>query len=118
MIPSIGLSIDHASVTVFTRSPVVNIIRRVPRTLCQVRQRTDVSDHHSVDSHALSMMRTASVYVVSPKLLPCTVTLATTLFVLKGVVAGFVLHVVNQVQAGRTTVQLANVVQCQNLVLH
>jgi hypothetical protein len=72
---SIGVSIDHASVTVPTRSPVVNIIRRVPRTPCDVRQCTNVSDHHSVDSHAVSVNRTASVYVVSPKLLPCTVTL-------------------------------------------
>jgi hypothetical protein len=41
-----------------------------------VRQRIDVSDSHSVDSHAVSMIRIASVYVVRPKLLPCTVTLA------------------------------------------
>jgi hypothetical protein len=73
---SIGVSIDHASVTVPTRSPTVNIIRRVPRTPCDVRQRRDDSDHHSVDSHAVSMIRMACVYVVSPKLLPCTVTLA------------------------------------------
>ena len=75
-IPSIGVSIDQASVTVPTRSPVVNIIRPVPRTPCDVRQRTDDSDHHSVDSHAVSMIRIASVYVVRPKIDPCTVTLA------------------------------------------
>jgi hypothetical protein len=72
----LGISIDQASVTVPARSPVVNIIRRVPRTPCDVRQRTDDSDHHPVDSHAVSMIRTASVNVVSPKFDPCTVTLA------------------------------------------
>jgi hypothetical protein len=72
----LGSSIDHASVTVPTRSPAVNIIRRVPLTPCDDRQWTDVSDHHSVDSHAVSMIRIASVYVVIPKLVPCTVTLA------------------------------------------
>ncbi len=41
-----------------------------------VRQRTDVSESHSVDSHAASPARAFSVYVVRPKLLPCTVTLA------------------------------------------
>jgi hypothetical protein len=72
----LGISIDHASVTLPTRCPVVNIIRRVPRPPFDVRHRTDDSDHHSIDSHAVSMIRIASVYVVSPKLLPCTVTLA------------------------------------------
>jgi hypothetical protein len=72
----LGSSIDHASVTVPARSPVVNIILCVPRTPWLVRQRTDDSDHHSVDSHIVSMIRIASVYVVIPKLLPCTVTLA------------------------------------------
>ena len=71
-----GISNDHASVTVPARSPVVKIIRRVPRTPCDVRHRTDVSDHHSVDSHAVSMTRAPSVYVVRPKFAPCTVTLA------------------------------------------
>jgi hypothetical protein len=73
---NVGSSIDHASVTVPTRSPAVNIIRRVPRTPCDVRQRTDDSDHHSDASQAVSIIRMASVYVVSPKLVPCTVTLA------------------------------------------
>ena len=72
----LGKSNDNASVAVPARSPAVSTSRRVPRDPCDVRHRTDVSDHHSVDSHAVSPSRPADVYRQSPRFDPCTVTLA------------------------------------------
>jgi hypothetical protein len=72
---SVGVSIDHASVTLPELSPTVIATVDVLLIPPPVRQRTDVSDSHSVDSHAVSPARAFSVYVVRPRLLPCTVTL-------------------------------------------
>ena len=71
-----GVSADHASVAVPARSPAVSTSRLVPRTPCDVRHCTDVSDVQSVASHAVSPTRASCVYPAMPKLLPCTVTLA------------------------------------------
>lgn len=49
---------------------------RLPITPSPVWHRTDVSDAHAVLSHAVRPKRDPAVYVPSPKLAPCTVTLA------------------------------------------
>ena len=58
---TVARSTDHASVAVPARSPAVITSRRVLRAPSVVRHRTDVSDHHSVDSHPVPPSRPADV---------------------------------------------------------
>ena len=57
-----------------TRSPAVITTRRVPRVPRPAKQRTDVSDSHSVPSHPVAPDRTIDVYATSPRFAPRTVT--------------------------------------------
>ena len=56
------------------RSPAVITTRRVPRPPWPMRHRNDVSDSHSVPSHAVCRSRALLVLVMSPMPDPCTVT--------------------------------------------
>jgi hypothetical protein len=66
-------SIENAVVPLPDRLPAVITTRRVPRAPCPTRQRTDVSDSHSVPSHPVCPDRTIAVKPTSPMLAPCTV---------------------------------------------
>jgi len=65
---------EHVCVVLPPRPPTVITTRRVPRAPCAVRHLTEVSDSHSVDSHAVRPSRARLVYVTSPMLEPCNVT--------------------------------------------
>ena len=58
------------------RRPAVSIARWLPASPRPVWQRTDVSDSHVDRSHAVRESLAADVYVASPMLPPCMVTLA------------------------------------------
>ena len=67
---------DTAEDTEPTPRPSENNILLLPNMLCELWHRTDVSDSHVDRSHAVCESRTADVYVASPMLPPCSVTLA------------------------------------------
>jgi hypothetical protein len=67
------VSTDQALVTLPIRCPTVITDRRVPPAPCPTRHLTDVSDPHSVNSHAVLPYRARPVYVTMPMLVPCTV---------------------------------------------
>ena len=69
-------SIDTDCVTLPPDRPAVSIARMLLTSPRPVLQRTDVSDSHVDRSHAVCDSRTADVYVASPMLPPCSVTLA------------------------------------------
>ena len=69
-------SIDTDCVTLPPDRPAVTIARMLLTSPRPVLQRTDVSDSHVDRSHAVCDSRTADVYVASPMLPPCSVTLA------------------------------------------
>jgi hypothetical protein len=69
-------SIETDCVTLPADPPAVSIARMLPTSPSPVWHRTDVSDSHVDRSHAVCESRTADVYVASPRLPPCRVTLA------------------------------------------
>jgi len=69
-------STDNKYVALTLRPPALKLSWRLPLTPCELWQRTDVSDSHVDRSHAVCESRTADVYVASPMLPPCSVTLA------------------------------------------
>ena len=66
---------DTPSVTLPMVVPDVTDVRRVPRTICPVLQRTVESDTHSLPSQLLLPDRNVDVGSHTPILAPCTVTL-------------------------------------------
>ena len=73
---SLAESAEYTSVKLPTRNPAVSDVRKVPCTIWLAWHRVDVSDSHVVRSHAEWPILIDPVYVASPKLEPCTVTLA------------------------------------------
>ena len=67
------VSTDQALVKLPIRCPTVMTDRRVPPAPCPNRHLTDVSDTHSVDSHAVLPYRALCVYATMPMLAPSTV---------------------------------------------
>ena len=69
-------SIDTDCVTLPADRPAVSIARMLPTSPRPVLHLTDVSDSHVDRSHPVCESLTADVYVASPMLPPCSVTLA------------------------------------------
>jgi hypothetical protein len=59
------------------RLPTDTAALLLPSTLCETRQRTNVSDSHIDRSHRVCPAPLYAVYVARPMLAPCIVTLAT-----------------------------------------
>jgi hypothetical protein len=70
---STGESIDHPCVMLPILEPTVITDRLVLPDPCPVRQRTDVSDSHSVPSHPELPCRTLTLCLTIPMFAPCTV---------------------------------------------
>jgi hypothetical protein len=72
---SMPTSIDRPELTLPYLTPTLIPTSRLPVTPCPTWHRRDVSASHVVRSHAVLPTRIEAVYVVSPRLDPCTVTL-------------------------------------------
>jgi hypothetical protein len=69
-------SIETDCVTLPADRPAVSIARMLPTSPGPVLHRTDVSDSHVDRSHVVCPADPRALYVASPMLAPCTVTLA------------------------------------------
>jgi len=69
------VSSDTPRLTLPCLTPAVKVASRLPITPCPAWHRSDVSASHVVRSHTVRPRLTDPVYVVSPRLDPCTVTL-------------------------------------------
>ncbi len=67
---------DTTTLTLPYRTPALIPTCRLPSTPCPAWHRIDVSASHVVRSHAVLPTLVEPVYVVSPRLDPCTVTLS------------------------------------------
>lgn len=56
-----------------TRTPTLIVVLRLPATPCPALHRVDVSDAHTVPSHADSLTRIHPLYPPAPTLAPCIV---------------------------------------------
>jgi hypothetical protein len=72
---TITASSDWLTVTVPSRVPTVDTIRRLPAAPWPVWHRTDVSASHAVSSHDVTPVRAPAVKPACPMLAPCRVTL-------------------------------------------
>jgi hypothetical protein len=72
---SIPASKDTPTLTLPCLAPALTTTCRLPITPCPTWHRTDVSASHVVRSHAVLPTPIDPVYVASPRLDPCTVTL-------------------------------------------
>ena len=72
---SMPASRDSPALTLPYLTPALIPTCRLPITPCPTWHRTDVSASHVVRSHAVLPTLVEAVYVVSPRLDPCTVTL-------------------------------------------
>ena len=68
------VSIEYSAVPLPDRCPDVITTRHVPRAPCPALHRTDVSDSHSVPSHAVCPDHILTVKATAPQTAPCTVT--------------------------------------------
>ena len=72
---SMPTSKDNTKLTLPCLTPALIPTCRLPITPCPTWHRMDVSASHVVRSHAVLPTLVEAVYVVSPRLDPCTVTL-------------------------------------------
>ena len=72
---SMPTSKDNPPLTLPCLTPALTPTCRLPITPCPIWHRIDVSASHVVRSHAVLPTLVEAVYVVSPRLDPCTVTL-------------------------------------------